>query len=325
MTMFPFSAIVGQEAMKLALLLNAVNPRIGGVLIRGERGTAKSTAARGLAALLPPLPAGTAAPFVDLPVSATEDRVVGSLDLEAALSGGNRRFQPGLLAAADGGVLYVDEVNLLDDHLVDLLLDVAASGENIVEREGIAHRHPSRFILIGTMNPEEGELRPQLVDRFGLCVEVTAVAPVEERVAILERCLAFDRDPDGIHRTWAPAERERASSVAAAREAVDRVLVTSGDLRAVAGLACGLGVAGHRTEIVILRAACALAALEGREGVADADILRVAPMALRHRLAPDGDHDLLSAVPDALDLAARLESARGQSHPTEKKTAQVNR
>ena len=218
-TVFPFSAVVGQEPMKLALLLAAVNPRIGGVLIRGERGTAKSTAARGLAALLPSITVidGCAcgcdpddeggwcsecvdrrsrgqmasiqlpAPFVDLPVSATEDRVVGSFDLEAALRRGTRQFQPGLLASAHRGILYVDEVNLLDDHVVDLLLDVAASGVNIVEREGLTHRHPARFVLVGTMNPEEGDLRPQLLDRFGLCVDVLAAAGNDERVAILER------------------------------------------------------------------------------------------------------------------------------------------
>lgn len=341
---FPFTAIVGQEPMKLALLVAAVNPHVGGVLIRGQRGTAKSTAARALAALLPEIdvvegcpcgcdPAGAdrcdacaerlardgrlpavrrRAPFVDLPVSATEDRVVGSFDLEAALRSGQRRFEPGLLAAANRGVLYVDEVNLLDDHLVDLLLDVAASGVNIVEREGVARRHPSRFVLVGTMNPEEGELRPQLLDRFGLCVDVSGTAAVEERVSILQRCLAFDRSPTEVVEQWAREERSLSNRLSDARTRVPDIDVQPGDLRAVAHLVGALGLEGHRAEIVILRAACASAALDGRRTITDADVLRVAPLALAHRLG-GGPLDEVPAASRLADLGIRLEAARAAS------------
>ena len=316
----PFTAIVGQEPMKLALLLSAVNPRLGGVLICGERGTAKSTAARALAALLP-----GSAPFVDLPIGATEDRVIGSFDLEAAVKHGERRFQAGVLAAAHGGVLYVDEVNLLDDHLVDLLLDVAASGVNIVERDGIAHRHPAEFVLVGTMNPEEGELRPQLLDRFGLCVDVAAAHSIDERVAILERCLDYDRDPVALAARWVGEERTLAARVAQARTAVGRVSYHENDLRAIAALATGFKVAGHRADIVMLRAACAAAALDGRDAITDADVLRVAPLALRHRVIDDAASAASSSFDDTADLTARLEAARAmvtnQPMP-EKKTAQ---
>jgi Mg-chelatase subunit ChlI len=316
---FPFSAIVGQEQMRLALLLSAVNPHIGGVLIRGERGTAKSTAARALAALLP-----GGAPFVDLPIGATEDRVVGSFDLEAAVKHGERRFHPGLLASAHGGVLYVDEVNLLDDHLVDLLLDVAASGVNVVEREGIAHRHPAQFVLVGTMNPEEGELRPQLLDRFGLCVGVAAVGGIEQRVAILERCVGYDHDPEGVVARWAVEQRALAERVARARDRVGTVTFAAADLRAIAALAAGFELAGHRAELVMLRAACAAAALDGRQAVTDEDILRVAPLALQHRVNPEAiDEGVATRVPSTADLVARLEAARagtGDATATEKKT-----
>ena len=318
---YPFSAIVGQEPMKLALLLSAVNPHVGGVLIRGERGTAKTTAARALAALLP-----GSAPFVNLPIGATEDRVVGSLDLEGAIKQGERRFHPGLLAAAHGGVLYIDEVNLLDDHLVELLLDVAASGVNLVEREGIAHQHPAQFVLVGTMNPEEGELRPQLLDRFGLCVDVAAAHSVDERVAILERCIAHDRDPQAFATRWAADDRELAERVDLARASLRAVTFRDDDLSAIAALAAGFHLAGHRAELVILRAACAAAALDGRRAIADTDILRVAPLALQHRLDPEAIEDGASAaLPPAADIAARLEAARARPADcpsAEKKTVQ---
>src|SRR5438309_10443343 len=194
---FPFTAVVGQEDAKLALLLNAVDPAIGGVLLRGQKGSAKSTLARGLASLLP-----GDAPFVELPVGATEDRVVGTIDIEAALAEGKRRFQPGLLHAAHGGVLYVDEVNLLPDHLVDVLLDVAASGVNRVEREGVSHQHASRFVLVGSMNPEEGDLRPQLLDRFGLAADVTSPVDPAERAEAVRRRMAFDADPAAFAAAW---------------------------------------------------------------------------------------------------------------------------
>src|SRR5574338_58005 len=256
---YPFTAIVGQERMKRALVLNAVDPRIGGVLIRGERGTAKSTAARALAALLPKVqvvrgcrfgcdpesPAswctecherfranGSTAeipvevrstPFINLPVSATEDRVVGTLDIEAAIQKGERHFEPGVLASANRGLLYIDEVNLLDDHVVDVLLDAAAMGMNIVEREGISFSHPARFILVGTMNPEEGDLRPQLLDRFALSVEIYGIRDARERVEIMRRNLAFESDPDDFHLEWQHREEELSHQIERARDLVGQV------------------------------------------------------------------------------------------------------
>ncbi|MFA5843659.1 MAG: magnesium chelatase subunit D family protein [Coriobacteriia bacterium] len=313
---FPFSAIVGQDTLKSALLLNAVDPRVGGVLIRGEKGTAKSTAVRALAALLPPidvvdgcryacdpgdprswcedcrqrsrkepLPRSAARPrFVDLPVSATEDRLVGTLDLEHALKHGERRFEPGLLAEANRGILYVDEVNLLDDHLVDTLLDAAAMGVNVVEREGIAFSHPARFILVGTMNPEEGDVRPQLLDRFGLCVDVTGLSEPLDRVAVVRRRGAYESDPEAFAREWEVDEdgiRGRiatARPVARASEPDDRVMLV------VATICAEMGVDGHRADLTMTRAACALAALEGRDTATIEDVTRVAPLVLAHRL-----------------------------------------
>ena len=228
---FPFSAIVGQDEMKLALLIAAVDARIGGVMVFGDRGTGKSTAVRALAALLPDIAADRAGfqdgtprkgkvpvPFVDLPLGATEDRVVGALDLERALGAGIKAFEPGLLARANGGFLYIDEVNLLEDHIVDLLLDVAASGENVVEREGLSVRHPARFVLVGSGNPEEGELRPQLLDRFGLSVEVRTPQDLKQRVEILKRCDAFERQPEEFVETWRKAERKALRRIAKGRE-----------------------------------------------------------------------------------------------------------
>ncbi len=273
-TVFPFSAVVGHDDAKLSLLLAASDPAIGGVLLRGQKGSAKTTLARGLAALLP-----GDAPFVDLPLGATEDRLVGTLDLGAVLTGEGRRFEPGLLAAAHGGVLYVDEVNLLPDHLVDVLLDVAASGVNRVEREGISHEHPARFVLVGSMNPEEGELRPQLLDRFGLAVEVmTSTDPVERAEAVRRR-LAFDADPAAVARQHAPAEEELVTRLACTRSArvPDALVVRIGALCAAAG------VDGLRADLVISRAAAALAGWDGRDDATVDDVRRVAPMALAHR------------------------------------------
>jgi magnesium chelatase subunit D len=276
----PLSAVVGQADAKLALLLLGVDPRIGGVLLRGEKGTAKSTLARGLAALLP-----GSAPFVELPIGATEDRVVGSIDLAAALTGGGERFRPGLLAAADGGVLYVDEINLLPDHLVDVLLDVAASGVNRVEREGISHVHASRFLLIGSMNPEEGDLRPQLLDRFGLAVAVRTAHDPAERAAAVRRRLAFDADPAGAigAEEVVAAEADLRRRLAAARPAPvsDRVI------EEVASLCAAVGAEGLRADLTICRAAAALAGWEGRDAVSAADVRRVAPLALAHRARRD--------------------------------------
>jgi len=314
---YPFTAIVGQERMKRALILNAVEPRIGGVLIRGERGTAKSTAARALAALLPQvrvvddcrfacdpdrpetwctecrervkhgeeLPiALRRTPFVDLPVSATEDRVVGTLDIESAIQKGERRFDAGILAAANRGLLYIDEVNLLDDHVVDVLLDSAAMGMNIVEREGISFSHPARFILVGTMNPEEGELRPQLLDRFALSVEIHGIRTARERVQIMERNLAFEQDAEAFRQEWMEREQELSKTIDQARKLVEKVEYTDRNLLAIASLTASLNVDGHRADLVILKASRAHAALEGRTRINDLDIALAAELALPHRL-----------------------------------------
>jgi magnesium chelatase subunit D len=274
----PFSAVVGQDGPKLALLLAAVDRRIAGVLLRGEKGSAKSTLARGLATLLP-----GGAPFVELPLGATEDRVVGTLDVTAALTGGEMRFSPGLLAAADRGVLYVDEINLLPDHLVDVLLDVAASGVNRVEREGVSHTHPSRFLLIGSMNPEEGELRPQLLDRFGLAVEVRTATGVAERAAAVRRRMAFDADPAEQAASFSSAEAELARRLAVVKPAeIPEPLVD-----AVCALCASLGAEGLRADLTICRAAAALAGWEGRDEATEDDVRRVAPLALVHRARRD--------------------------------------
>jgi Mg-chelatase subunit ChlI len=314
---FPFTAIVGQERMKRALILNAIDQRIGGVLIRGERGTAKSTAARAMAALLPDIDVIADSPFnddpnapdswsdwakerkavggaiqtakrkigfIDLPVSATEDRVVGTLDIERAIQKGERHFDPGVLAAANRGLLYIDEVNLLDDHVVDLLLDSAAMGVNIVEREGISFTHPARFILIGTMNPEEGDLRPQLLDRFALAVDIHGMHDTRHRVQIMERNLKFESDPDAFYKEWEPKERELAAKIIAAREALRSVGHTSRDLVTIAALTSSLQVDGHRGDLVILKAARAQAAFDGRKSISDLDIAIASELALPHRI-----------------------------------------
>lgn len=310
---FPFSAIVGQDAMREALLIAAVDPAIGGVLVLGDRGTGKSTAIRALAALLPPMRAvagcpyacdpeapaaacphcaqGTprraetrAVPVVDLPLGATEDRVVGALDLERALTRGERAFEPGLLARANRGFLYIDEVNLLEDHLVDLLLDVAASGVNTVEREGLSLRHPARFVLVGSGNPEEGELRPQLLDRFGLACEVATPADIPTRVAVVRARDAFERDPAGFHAAHAGPERATREKILAARARLGAIAVPDAALEQAARLCLALGTDGLRGELTLMRAARALAALDGAETVADAHLARVAPASLRHRL-----------------------------------------
>jgi magnesium chelatase subunit D len=313
---YPFTAIVGQERLKRALILNAVNSRVGGVLIRGEKGTAKSTAVRGLARLLPSItvvvdcpysctperPAGLCAScqsrqvsaalptyeratrLVELPVSASEDRVVGSLDLEHAITEGLRRFEPGLLAQVNRGLLYVDEVNLLDDHLVDLLLDAAAMGVNTVEREGVSISHPSRFILVGTMNPEEGELRPQLLDRFGLAVEVVGLADVTSRVAVIERRMAYEAEPQQFMEQWQRSESELAGRIAVARDLLPQVRIETPDMAAVAGLCLELGVDGHRADLTILETARTHAAWSGRLSLSAEDIRLAAELALPHRM-----------------------------------------
>jgi len=303
--------------MRRSLILNAIDPRIGGALIRGARGTAKSTAARAMAALLPEIDVlagspfnddphspetwsdwakdrksnGTAldievrtVPFIDLPVSATEDRVVGSLDIESAIQKGQRKFEPGVLAAANRGLLYIDEVNLLDDHVVDVLLDSAAMGVNIVEREGISFSHPARFILIGTMNPEEGDLRPQLLDRFALSVDIRGIHDARDRVRIMERNLAFESDPAAFREQWKPEEKKLADQITAAKDLVREVTYSSRDLIAIATLTASLNVDGHRADLVILKAARAQAAFDGRRKINDLDIALAAELALPHRI-----------------------------------------
>jgi len=314
---YPFTAIVGQERMRRALVLNAVDHRIGGVLIRGERGTAKSTAARALAALLPGVevvsdcrfgcdPHAPATwcteckerhakgeklptcvrptPFINLPVSATEDRVVGTLDIEKAIQKGERHFEPGVLAAANRGLLYIDEVNLLDDHVVDILLDSAAMGVNIVEREGISFTHPARFILVGTMNPEEGDLRPQLLDRFALAVDIRGITELRERVTIIERNLAFEKDPAGFRKHFQKSEDELSQQIVNARKLVDDVTYSSRDLLSIAALTSSLHVDGHRSDLVILKAARSQAAFDGRTAITNRDIALAAELALPHRI-----------------------------------------
>jgi magnesium chelatase subunit D len=280
---FPFSAVVGQDDLKLALVLVAVDPTIGGVLITGERGTAKSTAARGLAALLPGTSEGHAAPFVELPLGATEDRVVGSLDISRVLQDGSTELRSGLLARADGGVLYVDEVNLLPDHIVDLLLDAAASGWVTVERDGVSAGEPARFVLVGTMNPEEGELRPQFVDRFGLCVRVRGLAQHDTRIAAIRRRLSFDDQPASVIDAAQPAERALRAGIVAARGRLAALPITNEHLSAVAALSVEHQLDGIRGDLAIIKAARALAAWQAAPEIRDEHIRHAADLALPHR------------------------------------------
>jgi magnesium chelatase subunit D len=280
---FPFSAVVGQKDLKLALILIAIDPTIGGVLITGERGTAKSTAARGLAALLPKTSAGKSAPFVELPIGATEDRVIGSLDLSRALREGSTELRSGLLARADGGVLYVDEVNLLPDHIVDLLLDAAASGWVTVERDGISAGESARFVLVGTMNPEEGELRPQFVDRFGLCVQVRGLAAHDIRSAAIRQRLAFDDDPAGVLCAVEPQEQALREGIVASRGRLSSIPITNAHLSVVTALSVEHQVDGIRGDLAIIKTARALAAWQAAGEIRDEHIRRAAELALPHR------------------------------------------
>ncbi|NBC95615.1 MAG: magnesium chelatase ATPase subunit I [Deinococcus-Thermus bacterium] len=310
---FPFSAIVGQEEMKRAMILTAIDPRIGGVLVFGDRGTGKSTAVRALAALLPEIeavegcPVNSATeheipdwaevhsharvtrptPVVDLPLGVTEDRVVGALDIEKALSRGEKAFEPGLLARANRGYLYIDEVNLLEDHIVDLLLDVAQSGENVVEREGLSVRHAARFVLVGSGNPEEGELRPQLLDRFGLSVEVASPSDIDERIEVVRRRDAYETDPHAFLEAWGPEDAALRERIMAAKTRVAGTEAPDSTLRACAELCVALGADGLRGELTLLRAARALAAFEGAAEVGVSQVRTVATSALRHRLRRD--------------------------------------
>jgi magnesium chelatase subunit I len=314
-TPYPFSALVGQDEMRRAILIAAVEPAIGGLLVLGDRGTGKSTAVRGLAALLPKMRAVQGCryhcdpqaiggcddcvhlkqgvrvrteelpvPVVDLPLGASEDRVLGALDLERALSQGVKVFEPGLLAKAHRGFLYIDEVNLLEDHLVDLLIDVAASGENLIEREGLSLRHPARFVLIGSGNPEEGELRPQLQDRFGLSVEVRTPTDIAERVEVVRRRDAYERDPAAFGAQWAKADAKVRRRILQARDRLGALTVGDDVLQRAAELCVAVGSDGLRGELTLMRAARALAALEGAEAVTLTHLRDVAVSALRHRL-----------------------------------------
>ena len=310
---YPFSAIVGQDQMKRAMILTAIEPGLGGVLVFGDRGTGKSTAVRALAALLPPIrmiegsptnaerpedspdwappPDGDIierpTPVVDLPLGVTEDRVTGALDIERALTRGEKAFEPGLLARANRGYLYIDEVNLLEDHIVDLLLDVAQSGENVVEREGLSIRHPARFVLVGSGNPEEGELRPQLLDRFGLSVEVRSPTDIEERIEIIRRRDAYETDSAAFLAHWQAEDAAIRDAILAARAAKPDVATPDDILRDCATLCTALGSDGLRGELTLMRSGRALAAYEGAAAITRDHLRRVAPIALSHRLRRD--------------------------------------
>lgn len=314
---YPFTAIVGQEDMKLSLILNVINPALGGVLIKGEKGTAKSTAVRALAELLPAmqvvqgcrfhcspddvnqlcddctaqlrkdsvLPQETAKMrVVELPVSATEDRVVGTLDIEHAIKCGEKKFEPGILALANRNILYVDEINLLDDHVVDVLLDAAAMGVNTVEREGVSYSHPARFVLVGTMNPEEGDIRPQLLDRFGLSVTVAGEHDPEQRVEVIKRRLAYEQDADAFIAQYQEEQEALAAKIIQAGKLLPQVQITDGLLAAVARLAVELGVDGHRADITVIKAALTIAAFNGRIQAELEDIKQAARLVLPHRM-----------------------------------------
>ncbi|MEG0797310.1 MAG: AAA family ATPase [Acidaminococcaceae bacterium] len=314
---YPFTAIVGQEDMKLSLILNVINPSLGGVLIKGEKGTAKSTAVRALAELLPALLSVEGCKFhcdplepnllcencskkyqngtlvtnnvgkmkvVELPVSATEDRVVGTLDIEHAIKHGEKKFEAGILAQANRNILYVDEINLLDDHVVDVLLDAAAMGINTVEREGISYSHPAKFVLVGTMNPEEGDIRPQLLDRFGLSVVVTGEHEHEKRVEVIKRRLAYEEDADKFIASYAAEQEVLSARIMQARQLLTTVSISDQLLAAVATVAIELGVDGHRADITVIKAALTLAAFAGRTEVILEDIKNAAKLVLPHRM-----------------------------------------
>ena len=321
-SLYPFTAIVGQESMKRALILNLITPSLSGVLIRGEKGTAKSTAVRALAEILPSIEVICDCPFqlspaegtdtceecyhetcrekrmagkkidamerpirvVELPVGATEDRVVGTMDLEHALQKGEKRIEPGLLAAVHRGMLYVDEVNLLDDHVVDVLLDSAAMGRNTLEREGISFTHPAKFVLIGTMNPEEGELRPQLLDRFGLCVRVEGIREFDDRVRVMEQRVAFEENPEGFMKEYTSASKELVAKIEAAQKIYPQVTIARELLFDIATYCVSVGVDGHRGDIIMMKTAKTLAAYEGRTKVVKEDIDKAAQLVLPHRM-----------------------------------------
>ncbi|NIL75764.1 MULTISPECIES: VWA domain-containing protein [Rhodococcus] len=314
---YPFSAVVGQDQLRLSLILCAVHPGIGGVLVRGEKGTAKSTVVRALATLLPAVEdegGSRPARLVELPVGATEDRVVGSLDLEKVLRDGERAFQPGLLAAAHRGVLYVDEVNLLHDHLVDVLLDAAAMGRVHIERDGVSHSHAAQFVLVGTMNPEEGELRPQLLDRFGLAVDVTASRDVDTRMDVIRRRLDYERNPSEFAGRYADEDADLAARIVAARAAIDDVVLSDTELRRIAALCASFDVDGMRADLVVARTATAHAAWRGSAAVEESDVRVAAELALPHRRRRD-PFDEPGIDESALDDAMRDAAEQAEQQP----------
>ncbi|WP_423792646.1 ATP-binding protein [Methanocaldococcus indicus] len=313
MKVYPFSAIVGQEKMKKALILNAINPKIGGVLIRGEKGTAKSTAVRALADLLPEIEVVEGCPFncspdelcdickekkergelkitkkkmkvVNLPIGATEDRVIGTLDIEKAIKEGIKALEPGILAEANRNILYIDEVNLLDDHIIDVLLDAAAMGWNIIEREGVKIKHPSRFILVGTMNPEEGELRPQILDRFGLMVDVEGLTNIKDRVEVIKRVEEFNKNPDEFYKKFEDEQKKLRERIIKAREILDKVEISDELLEFISKVCIELGIHTSRADITVVRTAKALAAYNGRTKVNLDDVKEAMELALPHRM-----------------------------------------
>lgn len=338
---YPFSAIVGQESMKEALILNTINPLIGGVLIRGEKGTAKSTAVRALADLLPEREVVAGCPcgcewgrrddfcpdciereasgelhsvtvpmrVVELPLSSTEDRIAGTLDIEHAISTGRKKFEPGVLAKANGNILYVDEVNLLDDHIVDLLLDAAAMGVNYIEREGISYAHPSRFILVGTMNPEEGDLRPQLLDRFGLAVDVEAEHDEDRRMEIVMRRMEFEKDPEGFREDHEAEQEAIRDRIAEARAIIKDIVPGRDVVHAAVRIPLHLGVDGHRADLTLIKAACAYAASEGRVEVTPRDVVHVSKVVMPHRMRRNPFQD---STLNTEELDAWLQSTFGK-------------
>ncbi len=314
---YPFTAIIGQEKMKKALILNVINPLLGGVLIRGEKGTAKSTAVRALAELLPKRIQVEGCIFecdpydkssmcsrclekvvkgqelvetkgkmkvVDLPISATEDRVVGTLDIEYAIKNGEKKFEPGILAQANRNILYVDEVNLLDDHIVDVLLDSAAMGVNTIEREGVSFSHPARFILVGTMNPEEGDLRPQLLDRFCMVVDVTGESDSQKRIEVIKNRLEYEKDSEAFTQKYEPQQHDLRYKIQKAQELLDKVTYDEGVLEMAAKISIEVGVDGHRADIAMIKTAMTIAAFNGRNKVSNKDILEAAELVLPHRM-----------------------------------------
>ncbi|MHB8765054.1 MAG: ATP-binding protein [Deferrisomatales bacterium] len=351
---FPFSALVGQDKMKLALILNVIDPSIDGVLIRGEKGTAKSTAVRALARLLPEIQVVAGCPFrchptrgremcadcrarleagevlpaerlpmrvFDLPVGATEDRVVGSLDIEHALKTGEKRFEPGLLGKVNRGILYVDEVNLLEDHIVDVLLDAAAMGVNHIEREGVSYSHPAHFVLVGTMNPEEGELRPQLLDRFGLCADVIGIRDPAQRVDVIKRRHAYEADPVAFRRAWEAADGRLREALVVAERLRPQVTVDDDTLEQIATLSIDLGVDGHRADLAMIKTAAALAAFRARTEVTEDDLAEAAALVYPHRMKKTPFEEKILRQEEVVTSLRRTREAQQARRAPDKKKA----